>query len=207
MKTIYSITIILLTTLIISSCNSDGNSILTLEEASRTLSTNIVQEDVFSPQRNIYDYGLRMVPDSITWDSNSNTITYTKKVLDETSDSILIRLFNEKHKGKNRTFSFSNNSSLAKSYFIKKEDIDALSKILNNHDQNVDKPVNGVRVYMAAGNKNEYSHVYLGPAYLTEKGANNKNYYVQHNGANCLYDLTTPCPNACGGKYFDTIKL
>ena len=212
MKTIYSITTVLLTVLLIS-CNSEENAKLELVGANHSLLQDTVQIGTFTSQKNMYEYGLAMIPKQVTWNSHDSTITYKHKKLDKSMDSSLIKMLNSYHgNDTNNTFILSSPQSLAQSYFIKKKDIETLSKILNN--ASLIDHVNGVRIYMAAGDENDYSHIYMGPAYVSESSSTNntpsdtnKNYYIQYDKKEYLYDLTTPCPNACGQGDFGRIVI
>ena len=205
MKRFYQISTFVLATLLIVSFTyneltdnqgqeeNTGNS---KQSSSTEISTNRVPLSKAMSEMDIYQIGLDMMPTTYLWNSETGVITYVPKTID--SDRIkgsIDSLIREYHGVTTSAtlLTFSNQNSLARSYFVHMDDINAL------FDCRDSTGVNGVRIYMAARSNSAYtSHIYLAPAW--HDSTTDTNYYLGDSSNAYVLDLTTPCPKACGGS-------
>ncbi len=206
MKTNYLIRTMLFACLLVSSCTEieETPEVVEVEEINSfddcpntSPASNKVRLDSAELEMDLYQLGLGMMPDSFAWDSVSHKITYYSRTITDTKEikkiDSLTKLYREYY-GEDAKYLFSDSNSLARSYFIHREDIECLMDVLFFHPE-----ANGIRMYMAAQSDIvNSSHGFIGPAHLTLDDATN--YFLGDASNPYLLDLTTPCPNTCGGK-------
>lgn len=191
MKTIYSITLLALTFLLMYSCTDSDDKLVS--DKLLGISNRVPLEKV-KEQISFYGLGLEMSPDTFTWDADKREITYTSKVMDEMDARKIDSLIkHSKMDIENLIIPFLKPKMAATSYFINMDDITEAIKYNTN----------GIRVYMGSGGQVvDSSHIYIGPADKELiKGTTTysyTDYYIGSGEDKYLLDLTTPCPKACG---------
>lgn len=193
MKTIYPITLLSLTFLLISSCTSSVHE--SSEDPSTILASNMVPLEQVNKEIGFYELGLELSPDTFTWDADTRTITYTSKIIDESDALRIDSLIRCSTVNSTETrIPFMKPKFAATSYFIDMDDI----------TEAIQYGTNGLRVYMGSGGHVvDSSHIFIGPAQKdTVDGAYHyTDYYIGSAEDKYLLDLTTPCPKACGGGF------
>lgn len=193
MKALYSITLLLILSLVSCKDNKGDteNSLKTkLSDLTQYQTTlDKAKEEIF-----MYEMGLQMVPQNYQWNSEEHIINYGPQTIENDTLIKIIDSLNHEAPLLPET-AFSSDNSLARSYFIHREDIKAMMAVLDQYESS---DVNGIRIYLAANSDTiESSHVYIGPALSEPEEFVFKNYYLGNEDDPYLYDLTTPCPNAC----------
>ncbi len=204
MKALYSITILLIITLVGCMNKTDDDQQHLPEQVKvADLTQYQTKLDIAKEEIAIYELGLQLVPQQYEWNEEESKISYTSLVIENEMlqhaiDSLI------QHHSDSFKHTFSSKNSLAQSYFIHKRDIQAMTQILDSQDST---EVNGIRIYLAAESGSvTSSHVFIGPAFGDTIKQIYRNYYMGNQPDAYLYDLTIPCPNACGLKEFFPLK-
>ena len=204
MKTISTITLLAL--LFTFSCTQkEETETPPSMETEDSFSTREVMEDSALNLMGAYQLWRTMNPDSVRWDSTTNTLYFDKITFDPNEDALIISkikeitaVYAEATKQKNDAdmkFPLTKKEEQALSFYIDKRDIDSINSL-------TDTTFSGYRAYLAmepysnASNPRGLTHLLLGPAeYKNERFSDVT--LKNEQGKTILLDLILPCPNGC----------